>query len=173
MANLLFCSDASNGNLTARAGERARLPTWTSSRQDRDRHARKSVRERPKRAGVDCLWRACHLGCPQALPDESAREGTPNATSRPRPAARIWWQVSPRRRWRTVPASPPNSGRAHPRSGVDLNRSRLSNVYSIRVRSSRCEVSRVVWDVQFQDRREIPGHVEIGRAVTLGRAPGE
>src|SRR5688572_18133397 len=53
--------------------------------------------------------------------------------------------------------------------GSGLNRQRLSNVYSVRARSSCPEISRVVWNAKFQDRREIPGHVEIGRAVTAAQ----
>ena len=56
--------------------------------------------------------------------------------------------------------------------GRHLIRSRLSNVYSIRAPSSLPEVSRVVWNEQVQDRREIPDHVEISRAVTEIRDPG-
>ena len=56
---------------------------------------------------------------------------------------------------------------------MDLIRSRLSNVYSIRTRPSGVEGSQVVWNVDIQDRREVPGHVEIGRVVTEIRDPGE
>ena len=56
---------------------------------------------------------------------------------------------------------------------MHLTRQRLSNAYSIRAESSCSDSSRVVWDLQIQDWQEIPGQIEIGRAVAEIQDLGE